>query len=769
MEKATMKRIGGVFLALVIALGVAPIEAKSRKAVAAEAAEKVAAVSTEAPKEARPKQRVVTVSLKQMGALTPVRLRGVDGSWSFPFSIRSDEVVVGAKLKIDYSYSPSLLAELSHLKIKLNDEVAAVLPLPRDKGVGNKRELELDPRLFSDYNKLNFRLIAHYTYKCEDPLHSSLWLILSNAGTIELTLAPMTLENNLKYLPAPFFNKGDARTLNLPFVFSAAPSMGTLKAAGIVASWFGSLASYRGAQFPVMLNTLPEGNAVLFMQGSERIGGLAPGGGPSIAIEAHPTVPGAKLLIVSGRQDEDLLRAARAIVFNYAALSGQRVEVTAATEPPARKPYDAPTWAPTDRPVRFGELVPQDELQVQGFFPDVIRVNFRVSPDLFTWRSLGIPMELKYRYTSLPLNRNSSLNVNVNGNFVQGLALNDSSRRTASLNRLNLPVLDSNLVVREDLLFVPPYQVGGRNQLQLHYYFDPVKEGECRDTLPDNLQGAIDPESTLDFSGFPHYAAMPNLAYFSNIGFPFTRMADLSETAVVLPAQPNVDELSLYLTIMGRMGEATAYPVLRHALVSSTEVETVSARDLLVIGSAQRQTLMSKWADQLPLVQSNGERRVREPDIFRRALYRWAQKDLQSTPRPEGSINIRGTGGLVTLMAFESPLESRRSVVYLHADRPDDLHKISDLLNDAERVAGVQGDFVVVDDKSVVHAKMAETYYVGSLPVITYLRWMFSTHPFLVGTLGLLICLALAVVAYRELRRVAAKRMEKKSAKAAAK
>ncbi len=765
MEKAIGIRIAGVLLALSVAFGVTPIEAKSRKAVALEAASKVAAVSTEAPAEPRPKQRMVTISLKEMGALTPVKLRGVDGSWLFPFSIRSDEVVVSAKFKIDYSYSPSLLPELSHLKIMLNDEVVTVLPLPREKNVGNKREIELDPRLFSDYNKLNFRLIGHYTYKCEDPLHSSLWLNLSNAGTVELTLAPMTLENNLKYLPAPFFNKGDARTLNLPFVFSSAPSLGTLKAAGIVASWFGSLASYRGAKFPVMLNALPEGNAVLFMQGSERIGTLASAGGPSISVEAHPTVPGAKLLIVSGKQEEDLLRAARAIVLNYATLTGQRAAVTAETEPPARAPYDAPAWVPTNRPVRFGELAPQDQMEVQGYFPDVIRVNFRVSPDLFTWRSQGVPMELKYRYTSMPLSKNSSLNVNVNGNFVQGLTLNDPTRKATTLNRLNLPVLDSNLVVREDLLFVPPYQVGGRNQLQLHYYFDPIKEGECRDALPDNMQGAIDPESTLDFSGFPHFVALPNLAYFSNIGFPYTRMADLSQTAVVLPEQPNADELSLYLAMMGRMGEATAYPVLRHALVSAAEVETVSSRDLLVIGSAQRQTLMAKWADHLPLVQSNGERRVREPDIFRRTLYRWAQKDLQSTPRPDGSVTIKGTGGLVTMMAFESPLASGRSVVYLHADRPDDLHKISDILNDSERVAGVQGDFVVVDEKSVEHAKIADTYYLGSLPWITYLRWMFSSHPLLVGTLGLLICLALAVVAYRELRRFAAKRMGKKSAK----
>lgn len=764
MEKAVMKRFGSALLALSMVLGMASSEAKSRRTtVAPEPAVVKADGAPDVRIEGRAKQRLMTLGFKQMGALTPIQLRGVDGVWNFPFPIRSDEVVVSAKLKIDYSYSPSLLAELSHLKIALNDEVVTVLALPRDKGVANRREIELDPRLFTDFNKLSFRLIGHYTYKCEDPLHSSLWLTLSNAGTIELTLAPLAQENDLKYLPAPFFSKGDSRLLKLPFVFGAVPSMGTLKAAGVIASWFGSLASYRGAQFPAVLNSLPESSAVVFMQGSDRIGALSGTGTPTVSIESHPTIPGAKLLVVSGKNDEDLLRAARAIVFNHASLTGQRVEISEATEPPPRKPYDAPSWVATDRPVRVGELVRLDDLQVQGFFPEAIRVNFRVSPDLFTWRSLGVPMNLKYRYTYLPLTKNASLNVNVNGHFVQALALNDPSRKNAVLDRLKLPVLTNNQVVREDLLFVPPYEVGGRNQLQLHYYFDPTKEGECRDALPDNLQGAIDPESTLDFGGFPHYAALPDLAYFSNMGFPFTRMADLSETAVVLPDQPNSAEMSLYLSMMGRMGEATAYPVLRHALITASEIESVASRDLVVIGSAQRQTLMAKWADHLPLVQGNGERRVREPDIFRRALYRWAQQDLQDTPRPDGAMKIRSGSGLIAMMAFESPLQARRSVVYLHADRPDDLHKITDVLNDAERIGSVQGDFVVVTENGVSHAKTAETYHVGSLPLTTYLRWMFSTHPLLVSFFGLLICVLLSVVVYRQLRRLAEKRMEKKS------
>jgi hypothetical protein len=752
------------WLVLLATLTGLPTQAKSRKA--ANSAERVSLVTDSVVVANRTdgivsRQRVVSYTFKQLGALTPIRLRGVDGSLSLPFSIRSDEVVASAKLKFDYAYSPSLLPELSHLKVMLNGEVSAVLPLPREKVLANKREIDLDPRFFTDYNKLQFRLIGHYTYRCEDPLHSSLWLELSSLGRVELTLVPLSLANDLKYLPAPFFERRDNATLNLPFVFSAAPSFGTLKAAGIVASWFGSLASYRGARFPTYLNTLPEGNAVVFLQSGEKIGAVAGASSATVSIEPHPNNPAAKLLLVTGDNEEEMLRAARAIVLGNGVLSGQRVAVTQDLEPPPRKPYDAPAWVATDRPVRFAELATPEELQVQGFYPDVIQVNFRTAPDLFTWRSQGVPIALKYRFTSLPLSTNSSLNVDINGEFVRALALDDWSKRAENKNLSRIPLNDKSSSYREDMVFVLPHQIDGRNQLQFHYYFDPVKEGECRDALPDNLRGAIDPESTLDFSSFPRYSALPNLAFFGKMGFPFTRMADLSETAVVLPEQPNADEIAAYLMLVGRMGEATAYPALRLALVTASEVEKVTQRDLIVIGSAQDQALMTKWADRLPLVLDDGVHRLREPDIFRRAIYRWEEADLQATPRPDGNLKLKGGGFLTSLMAFESPLKSGRSVVLLHADKAADLLKITDLLLDPARIKNLQGDFVLVDEKGDRHAKIGETYYLGSLPLIVHLRWAFSNHPLLVSLLGILMSILLAAIMYRALRQIAAKRMRR--------
>jgi hypothetical protein len=707
-------------------------------------------------------RRVVSLTFKEMGAWSAVNLRGIDASRTLNFAIRADEVVVGAKLRLGYDYSPALIPELSHLRLLLNERIVATEGLPKDKGMANSREINLDPRLFAELNTLRFNLIGHYTRQCENPFHSSLWLTLSDLSRLELTLAPVSKTNDLRQLPAPFFDKRENTQLKLPFVFAGTPSFGALKAAGVVASWFGLQASYRGAQFPVTLNAIPDGNAVVFMQANDSIDGITGKPGATVSIQTHPTNPRAKLLLVTGSTDEEFARAARSIALIAPTLAGQMVTITKETEAAPRKPYDAPAWIPTDRAVRFGEIAKLEELRVQGYYPEVVRLNYRVPPDVFSWRSQGTPVNLKYRATRLPLHKNSSLNVSLNTNFIQTFALNEPEKSLSGITpQVSTEITKSGL--REESLFLPPYATLGRDQLQLSYFFDVIKERECGDLPPDNLQASIDAESTIDFSSFPHYVALPNLAYFSSLGFPFTRMADLSETAVVLPERPNADELALYLALMGRMGEATAYPALRHAVISAADVDKMSARDLIVIGSASSQSLMNKWANHLPMVQVNGERQVREPDDKWLPAYRWEQKDVVSAALPRGSLVLTGGGNLAAAMAFESPLQAKRSVVFLFADKAADLRKISDALIDPERATSIQGDFAVIDDKLIDHAKVGSTYYLGALPNLSKLSWFLSDQPWLLSLLGLLTCVVAAALVYRPLRRLVTTRTKKTS------
>ena len=749
-----------LFFTVVAVFVSTPVESKSRKAK--EAIEKpVAAVETE--KAPPPKGRVVSLTFKQMGAWSALKLRGVDGSRTLSIPVRADEVVVSAKLYLVYDFSPSLNPELSSLKVSINNKVAMIEALPRGTTMGIKREINLSPAAFDENNYLNVDFLGQTGGPCPDPFSPAVWLNVSEESLVVLTLAPSGAVYGLRDLPAPFFDKRVYSQLNLPFVFGATPSFGTLKAAGVVASWFGMQAGSRGAQFPVSLNTLPNSDAVVFIQGGETIEGVKGAKTSTVSLQPHPTNPNAKLLVFTGSTDEEIVRAANSVALAAPTLSGQLVTLTKETEAQRRKPYDAPAWIPTDRPVRFGELAKLEELRVQAYYPPVIRLNYRVSPDLFTWRTAGAPVKLKYRATRLPLHQNSSLNVSANENFIQAFALNEIDKRTNTANPQNLPA--ASVAMREESLFIPPYATTGRDQFQFAYYFDITRLGlsgtDCPYMPPNNLQGSIDPESTVDFSSFPHYAALPNLGYFANIGFPYTRMADLSESAVVLPERPNADELGVFLTVMGKMGEATGYPVVRHTVIASPEIDKVSDKDLIVIGSAGSQSLMAKWVDSLPIVIVNGERKVRKVNNRWSPTYRWEQQDVEAVPKPNGDFTQVGSGSMTAIMAFESPLKAGRSVVVLYADKATGLQKLSELMTDPERVSSIQGDFLVIDNKNVYHTKVSDTYYTGSVPTVNKLRWFFSDQPLLLGVLGLLVCLVLAAVIYRPLRRIIAKRRKK--------
>src|SRR5262245_46764544 len=151
--------------------------------------------------------RELRVTFAELGS-GPMQLHGTTGIGAINVGARMDEVVVGARLRLRMTYSPSMLPDLSHLRVSLNGQALAALPLPKEQaGREVERDVVLDPRYFSDYNQIRFDLIGHYTLECEDPQHSSLWATLSPQSELELTLRPLELRNDLALLPVPFFDR----------------------------------------------------------------------------------------------------------------------------------------------------------------------------------------------------------------------------------------------------------------------------------------------------------------------------------------------------------------------------------------------------------------------------------------------------------------------------------------------------------------------------------------------------------------------------------
>ncbi len=322
-------------------------------------------------------------------------LRGVNPDGSVEFGMRSDEVVSKALLNLEYTPSPSLLPVQSQLKVYLNEELMGVLPVTKEQ-LGKKTfaQLPIDPLYISDFNRVRLEFVGHYRDVCENPASSTLWLDVGRSSALELTYQTLAVKNDLSHFPVPFFDSRDNRPLTLPVVFAASPDSAQQQAAAIVASWFGSRSGWRGQNFPVFFNSLPDRHAIVFATNDKRPDFLRDHPavtGPTVEMMNHPSDPYVKLLVVMGRDDKDLLQAAKGIALGNILFRGNSVAVDEVKPLLPRQPYDAPNWVRTDRAVSFGELKSYaEQLQASGLQPSAINLSLNLPPDLYLLRTSGI-------------------------------------------------------------------------------------------------------------------------------------------------------------------------------------------------------------------------------------------------------------------------------------------------------------------------------------------------------------------------------------------
>jgi hypothetical protein len=290
----------------------------------------------------------------------------------------------------------------------------------------------------------------------------------------------------------------------------------------------------------------------------------------------------------------------------------------------------------------------------------------------------------------------------------------------------------------------------------MHYYFEP-SGGRCQPLL-DNVRGAIDPTSKIDVSGFPHYIAMPDLAAYANGGFPFSRMADLSETAVILPDQADPADTETYLGLLGQIGHATGYPALRVKVGRAAEVSQWADKDLLVIGNLQNQPLFAQWAAKMPL-QRNGTSPQLKLDSWLDTAIDFVIGARKREDLAGGmQIAVSEDGRDAVLAGFESPLRSGRSVIAA-VTNPASKEALLSALMTPERLKRIQGSMAIVRDTQVHSVLGEDTYYVGRLPPMAWLQWNLSRSPLLLA--GLVVALALlgAAVAFASLQLRARRRL----------
>ena len=693
-----------------------------------------------------------TLKLEDLGQRYPLRLQTVFGQASIAVAVRRDQVVTKARLHVLYSHSPSLIPNLSHLNVLVNDELQVTLPLDAASANGAEKVIDLNPALFGEFNQLRFEAVQHYTTDCEDPAYTSLWTIVSNRSYVELSYAPLNSAPALGVLPRPFFDAADQRPLRLPVSFaSSGIGRDAYTAAAIAASWFGAQADYRGAQFPVRIGVLPQGYGLVLRVGqalSDQLGPAAPA--PRLRVIANPLQPQARLLLLEAPDEAGLVLAAQALALGSYATSSDTAEIRSVELPREAGRDAAPHWADPDLPLPLKSLMGSEALTVEGLTPAPMNLSFRLPPDIYFYRQDGATLELRYRYSPATA-AGSSLNLFLNDGLVGASVLNKAGQVSGS---------STTQVADQIKMYLPASRFGLQNQLSMRYIFRRNVSKACEDFNVHALVGGIDPDSTLRFEHYAHYALWPDLARLREGGLPFSTYADLSHSAFLVPDAADEDALGALLTVAGHLGHVTGMSALRLTVDSVANASTYSDRDLLVIGRGGQLPDLPDWQDRLPLQFSARGAELRSYG----AVARWQAlvegRDLPGALKFAGRV-LSGSGRTTgAIMGTSSPYGRGHAAVLITAGEQGSLADVANALVDPALGQFVQGDLSLVVNGQVSGYQFETQYGIGSLPWYYVLQHWFYLHPYLVAPLSLAFALLAAMLAYGLLRRRAQRRLK---------
>ena len=710
---------------------------------AALALDDMAPLPASAPAASAEPTRTLVLTLHELGAAGPLSLRGGSALQGVEFGVRADEVVVAATLTLSGAMSPALIPAFSNDTVTLNGHYVGTIPTNPDQPGFENLRFALNPAFFAGSNRLNIRFTGRYSAECDDPLSGLLWSSISDSSTLTLTLTRLPPQRDLARLPLPFFDAHDNTALVLPFVLPESASDELLTASAIAASWLGGLAAEHGAHFPVLSTAPATGNAVLILADQHGPAGilLPQMNGPTLAVIPNPNDPAASLLLVGGRTGAEALTAASALALGSRLLAGA-IATVAPPDAPYRQPYDAPAWLPTTRPIQLGELV--DPASLEG--PGTIHVPLRTAPDLYSWRKRPFPLQVKV--ATSPAQVAGRLDVGINNLLLTSLELPNSNAAPQSWRSWLSDAGAGHPSARVD---VPAYALAGQNDLQFAFHARPMRRSDCT-AVADDVHEAIDPDSTIDLRAAYHFTTLPNLASFTASGFPFTRLADLADTAAVLPAKPSADEVAAFLDLMGRLGRLTGYPVTRMAVVRPDAVSRVSARDLLLLGTTGDLGAAAALLDHSPYRIVGTRLQVSLPTGWA-SMTRWFGNP--NAPAQESAVTaLSAVAGpdSAALVGAASPFGAGRSVVALLGGSPAAAGALVSALGDTDQARAIGGDLALLTGGRISSYQVGATYAAGRLPFWLSPVWLLVATPLRV-TLGLLLgCLLLGVGAFGAVR-----------------
>jgi hypothetical protein len=614
------------------------------------------------------------------------------------FRLRVDRLVTAARLRLSTTNKKGGAVDV---EVALNGYTAGQIELT----AGQVEVLTLDPALLSDDNILVLRRPG--ADSCERAGHELFQAL--EVAELELQQAALSIPNDVALLPLPFLDPRVEEPTTIQVALLGERTLEMVKAASLVAAYFG-LQGGSGLRFSIFFDELPAGHAVVLAAGeSDLMRSLIAGESPTVRLIENPsdTDDAAKLLVIAAATPGELLTVAQRFASGNIArggvFPGNRGEY---------RPYEAPRWVKSDRAIRLGDLTAGADLVLKGANRATEAVSFRLAPDLFAELTQSIPLVIDYQVSLPPGAPPPELVVELNHSFI---------------GRLVVPEPAQLLKLQHARFAIHPSQLSGFNELRLHADFSPDGRG-CGQLGPVLPRVIIEGSTVLHVEQLHHFAIMPDVKLFVYDGFPFTRFADLRETAVLIAPQPRPAELGLLLSALAHVSAITGELPLRAVFAnsSSTYEKEGRDRDLLVVAGGPLHPWLQSHADELPFTYTPGglaPRRPWRPGVLLNYLTGFsAFVQLHQARRFAQTVSpVLGVAGV------QSPWAPERSTVLLLATENSQIPALADAMGHAEAsLAG--GDLLLAGDTRRGAFVLGTRTTCGTLPLWSKGRLFFTTH-----------------------------------------
>ncbi|WP_162299725.1 cellulose biosynthesis cyclic di-GMP-binding regulatory protein BcsB [Marinospirillum perlucidum] len=713
----------------------------------------------------------------------PVRLYGVTEQRELFFPLAETRDIQDAVLSLRLVNSIALQDERSFLLVRFNETTLAQIPFDSKQPISDAR-VRLPAELWrKGFNKLTLAVNQHYTNSCEDATAPELWteldlyhshLELTHTGTSsELTLADLSnlfspgiggLEEAL-LVTAPDLD-GSVNTASrvyreaLPLAAQALALRRDYTSLEIRhQAWMKDRTPYMLAIEETELQLDPR-EAISYLETSEPFHLLlatreqlhsimTPAEidlirGPYLRLqkvqplvdqEGEVLVPGGVRLLVSGRDEEEVLQAARLLQemddrFNPVG----EITLLERLQQNDQLPQASGRFLHPASSYSFADLQ-QPTATFQDMGSRRIRVNLPLPADYYAVESEHLELQLDFGYGA-GMGPGSVMNVLVNGEYVHGLLLDQPGGSAFRNYRIRIPIRKLN---------------PGINTLDFDVTLRPeLVVGECAGIPGTHLVFQMQDTSRVILPDAAEVSVQPNLTLFANTGFPYVASGYKTPSEVILSSS---DLTAGALTLVGRLAQAAGAPLENlqlkvggqpsgHALMLGTPAslpdDLFSTWDLS-LGRTQR------W----PYPALNDLRaRLNQDEV---SLFQ-ASPEAISASRLSGQVHQRsGLGDLGVLVAFANPYsEEKATLTLVTAETESLLHERLLTLVTSPFWSQLQGDLFIweEDPDQIAHLQVANRYELGEKDTWMKLRLILSNNPWywLGGVLVVLLAFTLLAV-----------------------